>query len=125
MGVRSFSLQLHIPHPLNKVSNTTLNEVQENIGEISPCKILCPFVLLILFPKGVVFVVVLLAGCPLDCSMNVPSLSKNFGTYLVFIKFEVRSEILQLCKFVHQAGKTYYSTGQKTGKTYRLCWCLT
>lgn len=63
---------------------------------MSPCKILCLFVLLALFPKGVIFVVVVLTACPLACSVNVPSLSKNLGTYLLFfIKFEERSEILQ------------------------------
>lgn len=41
--VRSVSLQLHIPHPSNRVNNTTLNQVQENTGEISSSKILCPF----------------------------------------------------------------------------------
>lgn len=43
--VRGFFLQLHIPHPLSKVSNTTLKEMQENTGEMCPCKILyfCTF----------------------------------------------------------------------------------
>lgn len=43
VSVRSVSVQLHIPHPFNKISNATLNQVLEHTDEISPSKIVFVF----------------------------------------------------------------------------------